>query len=68
MSLWKLGTQGEHAAVNACRDLKDAKFLALALACEAMALITSDADLLVLHPWQGAPVLMPLAFLQKVSA
>ena len=48
--LWDLDTQsGEQAAENACRDMKGTKFLALALACQAMALITSDADLLVLH-------------------
>jgi putative PIN family toxin of toxin-antitoxin system len=65
--LWEIDTQSEQAAKNACRDMKDAKFLALALACQAMALLTSDADLLVLHPWQGVPILTPSAFLQKVS-
>lgn len=65
--LWELDTQsGEQAAKNACRDMKDTKFLALALACQAMALITSDTDLLVLHPWKGVPILTPSAFLQAV--
>ena len=31
------------------------------------ALISSDADLLVLHPWQGVPVLTPAAFMEQVS-
>ncbi|MBK9572868.1 MAG: putative toxin-antitoxin system toxin component, PIN family [Rhodoferax sp.] len=46
-----------------CRDPKDNKFLALIQACEADALVSSDADLLVLHPWQNVPILTPAAFL-----
>jgi predicted nucleic acid-binding protein len=53
----------EVATNNACRDAKDAKFLALALNCGAAALVSSDADLLVLHPWHGIPILTPAAFL-----
>jgi putative PIN family toxin of toxin-antitoxin system len=45
-----------------CRDPKDNKFLALSNVCEADALISSDADLLVLHPWQGVQILTPAAF------
>ncbi|MHB8570038.1 MAG: putative toxin-antitoxin system toxin component, PIN family [Metallibacterium sp.] len=56
------------AASGACRDAKDAKFLALAMASQAVALITSDADLLVLHPWHGVPILMPAAFMQNMGA
>jgi uncharacterized protein len=51
------------AAVPPCRDPKDTKFLALALAAEADALISSDDDLLVLGPWQGIPIITPQAFL-----
>ncbi|MBK9345836.1 MAG: hypothetical protein IPN06_05050 [Burkholderiales bacterium] len=43
---------------------KDAKFLALARACSAAALISSDADLLVLSPWNGIPITTPAAFLR----
>ncbi|EQD56971.1 PilT protein domain protein, partial [mine drainage metagenome] len=57
----------EQTAAGACRDAQDTKFLALALASQAVALITSDADLLVLHPWQGVPILTPAAFLQKAG-
>lgn len=46
-----------------CRDPKDNQFLALALAVEADALISSDDDLLVLHPWRGIPILTPSDFL-----
>ncbi|WP_296447959.1 putative toxin-antitoxin system toxin component, PIN family [Rhodoferax sp. UBA5149] len=63
--LWELDTKSEQIAAGACRDAKDAKFLALALACHADALISSDADLLVLDPWQGVPILTPAAFLTK---
>ena len=65
--LWELDAQSEQAAENACRDMKDGKFLALAQACQAMALLTSDADMLVLHPWHGVPILTPSAFLQKMG-
>jgi len=47
----------------ACRDPRDVKFLALALASEARILVSSDADLLCLHPFQGLQVLLPAAFL-----
>ena len=47
----------------ACRDPHDNKFLALALSCEADVLITSDDDLLVLHPYHGIPVQTPKDFL-----
>jgi putative PIN family toxin of toxin-antitoxin system len=36
-----------------CRDSKDNQFLALARVAEANLLISSDEDLLVLHPWRG---------------
>ena len=46
----------------ACRDPKDNKFLALALVCEADAIISSDNDLLVLNPWRSIPILTPAGF------
>lgn len=46
-----------------CRDPKDNQFLALALTCEADVLVSSDADLLVLDPWHGVPIVTPGAFL-----
>jgi putative PIN family toxin of toxin-antitoxin system len=49
-----------------CRDPKDAQFLALVLGCEAQALVSSDADLLDLHPWNGVPILTPSDFLKWV--
>jgi putative PIN family toxin of toxin-antitoxin system len=46
-----------------CRDPRDDKFLALAPASEADALVSSDEDLLVLHPWRGIPIMTPAEFL-----
>jgi putative PIN family toxin of toxin-antitoxin system len=46
-----------------CRDPKDNKFLALALAAEADLIISSDHDLLVLNPWNGIAILTPAEFL-----
>lgn len=56
-----------HAEVWDCRDAQDNKFLALALACEADMLVSSDDDLLTLHPYPGIPILTPNAFLDTGS-
>lgn len=53
----------EFNVIPHCRDPKDNQFLALVLACEADALVSSDADLLVLHPWRGVPIVTPGDFL-----
>jgi len=54
----------EGAAVQPpCRDPGDKKFLALALVAEADALVSSDEDLLVLHPWRGIPIMTPAEYL-----
>ena len=54
---------------SACRDPKDNHFLALALAlaAEADVLVSSDEDLLVLHPWRGIPIITPAEFLARFS-
>lgn len=49
--------------VRDCRDPKDDKVLELALACAARAIVASDADLLVLHPWRCVPILSPSDYL-----
>ena len=64
---WEVDSDSERLAEGVCRYPKDAKFLALALACQAAHLISSDADLLVLHPWQGIPILTPAQFLQSAG-
>lgn len=52
--------------VIACRDPKDDKFLALALAIQADCLVTGDKDLLVLHPFRDIPILSPSDFLNSL--
>jgi len=52
------------AAVElAYRDPKDNFLLALVLAADADLLVSSDDDLLSLHPWRGIPILSSTAFL-----
>ena len=51
------------AAQPSCRDSMDNKFLALALAAEADAIVRSDEELLVLDPWRAIAILTPARFL-----
>lgn len=61
-------TPDDEAALHpACRDAKDNKFLALAQVCQADALVSSDGDLLVLHPWREMTVLTPAEFLLRAG-
>jgi uncharacterized protein len=43
--------------VTDCRDAKDNKFLDLAIAANAHILVSSDSDLLVLHPYRNIDIL-----------
>jgi putative PIN family toxin of toxin-antitoxin system len=52
-------------AVAACRDPKDDKFLALALAGHAKIILSGDNDLLVLHPFRGVQILNPRQYLDR---
>jgi putative PIN family toxin of toxin-antitoxin system len=54
-------------AVSDCRDAKDDKYLELALAAGADMIVSSDEDLLVLHPWRGIPILSPADFLARAD-
>ena len=54
--------------ISACRDPNDDKYLALAQASEAVAIVSSDQDLRVLSPWSGIPILSPAEFVQAASA
>lgn len=49
--------------VTDCRDPKDDKYLELAPASGAETIVSSDSDLLVLHPWRGVRILGPAAYL-----
>lgn len=46
-----------------CRDAKDNRYLELALAAQAAAIVSGDDDLLVLDPWRGTRIMKPAAFL-----
>jgi putative PIN family toxin of toxin-antitoxin system len=48
-----------------CRDPRDMQFLAVAQVAEADALVSSDDDLLVLHPWREIDILTPLQFVAR---
>ena len=52
--------------ITACRDPKDNKFLEAALAGQADCLVSGDADLLVLTPFEGIPILRPAEFLTRL--
>jgi uncharacterized protein len=48
--------------IAACRDPKDDKFLELAVEGKADLIVTGDADLLVLNPFRGIPIVLPATF------
>jgi putative PIN family toxin of toxin-antitoxin system len=53
-------------AVTVCRDPKDDKFLEAALSGKADAIVSGDADYLVLNPVENIPVLRPAEFLARI--
>jgi putative PIN family toxin of toxin-antitoxin system len=54
--------------IQMCRDPKDDKFLELAVEGHASAIVTGDADLLALHPFQGILIVTPHDFLRQFAA
>jgi len=52
--------------VTACRDPKDDKFLEAALATQTDCIVSGDADLLDLTPFQNIPILRPAEFLARL--
>ena len=52
--------------VTACRDPKDDKFLEAALVAKADCIVSGDADLLVLNPFEDIPILRPSEFLARL--
>ena len=69
--LSELSKQVERVTINqqirACRDPKDDKFLELAVCGEANYIITGDADLLDLHPFQNISIIKAANFLTAVA-
>lgn len=57
------------ATVRECRDPKDDKYLALALAGKAAAIVSSDVrHMLSMHPWRGIQILSPADYLALKEA
>lgn len=54
-------------SITACRDPKDNKFLEVAVTGQAEALVSGDEDLLVLHPFEGIPIVSPAEFLKLLD-
>ena len=48
--------------LEGCRDPNDDKFLELAVNARASMIVSGDADLLTLHPFQGIPIVDPATF------
>jgi putative PIN family toxin of toxin-antitoxin system len=53
--------------ITACRDPKDNVMLEVAVAGEADYIVTGDNDLLVLHPFEGIPIIGPAEFLKALE-
>ena len=51
-------------ALKVCRDPRDDKYLSLAKASKAEAIITGDRDLLILHPYESIAIITPADFLK----
>ncbi|GGH39130.1 hypothetical protein GCM10007423_33290 [Dyadobacter endophyticus] len=49
--------------ISECRDKKDNMILELALTCDAICIVTGDADLNVMHSFRSIPILSGAAFL-----
>ena len=52
--------------VTACRDPKDDKFLEAALTAGADCIVSGDADLLDMNPFEEIPILRPAEFLARL--
>ena len=53
--------------IAACRDATDDKFLELAINGRADLIVSGDADLLVLNPFRGIPIVAPATFVQGAT-
>jgi len=55
-------------AVTDCPDYEDNRILELALAAQAVLIVSNDSDLLHMTSWRGIPVLSPRDFAARVDA
>ncbi len=56
------------ANVRACRDPADDKYLDLALAADAFAIVTGDHDLLSMPPWRGIRIINAAEYVALIAA
>jgi uncharacterized protein len=56
------------ATITDCRDPDDNKLLELAIDGRAAAIVSGDADLLILHPFRGIPILSARDYLSRYTA
>jgi putative PIN family toxin of toxin-antitoxin system len=54
--------------VRACRDPADDKYLDLALAADAHAIVTGDHDLLSMSPWRGIRIINAAEYVALIAA
>ncbi len=54
--------------IVASRDVKDNKFLELAIAGQATCIITGDSDLLELHPFHSISMVTPAQFIELTDS
>lgn len=68
LALYRLATEliEVTATVTDCRDPKDNKLLALAIDGRASFIVSSDKDLLALHPFRGIEILAPSEVLTRI--
>jgi len=55
------------AGTPPCRDKSDHQFLALARVAGVGVLVSSDQDLLLMHPWHGIAIVTPREFLSEAG-
>ena len=55
-------------SIEACRDPNDNMILELAVSGDAEYIVTGDADLLALNPFQGIPIMDSVNFLSALEA
>jgi uncharacterized protein len=53
--------------IDECRDVKDNKYLELAVSGKADSILTGDDDLLVLHPFRQIPIIRIQTFLASLE-
>lgn len=54
--------------IDECRDVKDNKYLELAVSGKANWIVTGDEDLLILHPFRQIPIVRIQTFLALIAA